>query len=113
MTAAPGRSPRCRRSSIHRDPSTPRCALRSGQAMLTTRRGLVVSADSTPVLEEQALERHPLLAKLDAEGRKLVLKSSALTRYRPGRLVIREGDAPRAFCLLEGAARVFHKQGEK
>jgi CRP-like cAMP-binding protein len=67
----------------------------------------------TPVLDEQVFKSHPLLEKLDDEARKLVLKSSTLTPYRPGRLVIREGDAPRAFCLLEGAARVFHKQGEK
>ncbi|MBK7859313.1 MAG: Crp/Fnr family transcriptional regulator [Archangiaceae bacterium] len=67
----------------------------------------------TPVLDESIFSTHPLLAKLDDEARKLVLRTSTATRYRPGRMVIREGDGPRAFCLLEGAARVFHKQGEK
>lgn len=69
--------------------------------------------EPSPVLDESVFSTHPLLAKLDDEAKRLVLRSSTATRYRQGRLVIRQGDAPKAFCLLEGAARVFHKEGEK
>lgn len=51
---------------------------------------------------------HPMLATLDDEAQRLVLRSSQVTPYRGGRMVIKEGDPPRAFCLLSGAARVFH-----
>jgi CRP-like cAMP-binding protein len=62
---------------------------------------------------EAELLAHPLLGKLDDEARALVLKSSSVTPYRGGRQVIKQGDAPRAFCLLSGSARVFHKAGAK
>lgn len=56
---------------------------------------------------------HPFLAKLDDEARALVLRSSSITPYRGGRQVIKQGDPPKAFCLLSGACRVYHSEDEK
>lgn len=54
--------------------------------------------------------RHPLLARLDATTLAAVVRASELTTYRAKRTILSEGDAPaRAYCLLSGAVRVFHR----
>ncbi len=69
-------------------------------------------SDENTALDSE-LTAHPLMSKLDDEARALVLRTSTVTPYRAGRQVIKQGDPPRAFCLLSGAARVFHRAGEK
>jgi CRP-like cAMP-binding protein len=64
-----------------------------------------VSAD----VSDAELLAHPLLMRLDEDARALVLRSSSVTAYREGRQVIRQGDPPRAFCVLSGACRVYHR----
>jgi CRP-like cAMP-binding protein len=62
---------------------------------------------------EEDLKAHPMLARLDDEAQALVLRSSKAVPYRGGRQVIKQGDPPRAFCLLSGSARVYHRSEDK
>lgn len=57
--------------------------------------------------------RHPMLARLHREVLESLLAQSRLVPYRAGRPVLREGAAPEhVYCLIEGAVRVFHRNGE-
>jgi CRP-like cAMP-binding protein len=62
---------------------------------------------------QNELSAHPMLALLDEGTRTLVARTSRVIPCRAGRTVIKQGDAPRAVCLLAGSARVFHQSGDR
>jgi CRP/FNR family transcriptional regulator, cyclic AMP receptor protein len=61
----------------------------------------------------RSMATHPMLALLPPQALEVLARTSRLVTYRAGRTVLREGDPPQAFCLLSGAARVFHRSGDQ
>ena len=60
------------------------------------------------------LDENPIFAVASAESRQRLAQSSVLRRFRPGDVVLAEGDPSRhIFAMGSGSVRVFHMSDRK